>query len=119
MIMKLNDIFKRMNEHSIIKAEIECENGLPCSYQCYFKDNKIIVKFQTRSYSGETLAHWGEHDNDFAENKPYQYSFFEIEATKDDYINMMVYYIERNFHHKQRWGENLINSLHFNLIGDD
>lgn len=120
MINILNDIFKKIEDNAINKAETECENGLSCTYECFYKDNHIVVLFRTRSYTGETLAHWGEHDNDFAQNKPYDYPFFKIKATKDEYINLITYYIEKKWNNTQRWGKDVVNSLHFNLItGDD
>lgn len=112
----LNKIFKAIYDNGINKAEIECESGLPCSYQCFYRDGTISVLFQTRTYTGETLIHWGEHDNDFAENKPHMSKFLEIKATKDDYTNLIVWYIENKFNNEYEWGEDVVNSLHFNRI---
>ena len=128
MLNVLIKIFRAINENGINCAEIGCESGIEPTYQCFFKNDKIIVLFQTYEYTNETLNHWGEHDNDF-DNKSFNHSFFEISEiqidqnskraiTKDDYIALMVYFIERKQINEYEWGKNVVNSLHFNPINN-
>lgn len=106
-------ILKKISENSLEDGESE---AMRINYIVTYKDGKIIVNRCETFYSNE--YNFGAHEP--IETVSHGHCFFEEEATIEDYVNLLVEYInEKRYYADAYYGKRVVNSLSFTYLWRD